>query len=199
MKKFSLFLCFLFLLLSFWFPVFSSAQSSSTRVVVDLKDLDSQTSQEILRLMKKKEGERGVIIAEKITPSQVTQWKEIALGLGMAVKELCKALNVEINAFLKTDAGKLLTFILIWKLIGASVLSFLIKLLIWGTIFVMTIVSFKYFHTNRRVKKNDGTIEYIERYHWKEPDRGDVGAKPFSVFAHVCILLMSALIIAFAV
>ena len=136
-------------------PIFAFAEDRSTEVTIDLKKMDPETAKKILSKMKEDE-EKGT----EVSQSQVEKWKEIALGLGEAVKELCSTLNVEINAFIKTDAGRILTFVLIWKLVGASILSFLIKFFVWGTIFVITLLSFRYFHTNKKVKKDDGSISY---------------------------------------
>ncbi len=172
-------------------PSVAAPVQSDTTVVVDLKELDSQTADSILKKMKEKEKKD---VVQQLNPTSIREWKETALGLGMAVKELCKALNVEINAFLKTDAGKLLTFILVWKLFGATMLSFLIKLIVWGSFILLSIISFRYFHMRKRIKNEKGVIEYIDRYDWRSDE-----AKTFSVGLHLGIVIISALIITFAI
>jgi len=191
-KKILFFIMAVFLLMSMavYSAPSSGDSSEATEVTVNLKDLDNETASRILNKMREKEKDKTV----ELSPSKVDQWREIAQSLGLAVKELCQALNVEINAFIKTDAGKLLTFMLIWKVFGAQLVAALIRFVIWGTILGVTFWSFRYFHMSRKEIGKDNKIEYVPRYNW-----GSNEAKTFSVAAHVIVAIVSALIMSFAI
>ncbi len=158
-------------------PPSVQAKEKKSTITVDLNDLDEQTANEIIKQTKERNGKD---FSQYINPDNAKYWSGVAKGLGESVKELCKALNVEINAFLKTDAGKLLTFILVWKLFGAAMLALIIRLIIWITIIVITIISFRYIHMPKQIKTKDGEIKHVERYQWYSGD-----ANSFSVFAHI--------------
>lgn len=143
-----------------------------------------------VELQKKIIEEQNNIKAQDDKPEvlkQSEEWANIAKGLGDSVKELCKALNVELNDFIKTPAGKLLVFILVWKLFGSS----LIGIFLLSILMIITALSFRYFHTTRFKKLKDGTMQSIN-YQWKESYGGS--AKVFSVIAHIIIFVGSIIV-----
>jgi len=174
MKKVSIVLLLLLSMVSV-----SAAQQSNS---VDPSKLSVELQKRIIEEQnnKKMEEEKPKVL------QQSEEWANIAKGLGSSVKELCIALNVELNSFIQTPAGKMLVFILIWKLFGATIVGlFLIMILL-----IITGISFRYFHTRKFRKLDDGTFEDIS-FEW---DTSDASGKIFSVAFHVIIFVGSILV-----
>lgn len=170
------------------FPMFAFSQATNTQVTVDLTKLDSQSRNAILNSLKEEE-EKGSGVAEVVKSTDPQKWADVAKGIGLAVKELCHSLNVEVNAFIKTDAGRLLTFLLIWKLFGAALVAGLLKVLIIVGCMLIIFKSFKYFHMQRKVKDKDKNIVY-ESYKWNSNEAKCTSAGVHIILWVICIIII---------
>lgn len=63
--------------------------------------------------------------APLITPERVTGWAQVAEGFANAMGAAAKQLNISVNEFIKTPAGLITIGVILWKVIGVSILKFL--------------------------------------------------------------------------
>lgn len=134
----------------------------ATQVTVDLEQLSSNARNEVLN-QKRAEKEREAPIEDRMV-----KWLEVGRGLGTAISEMGKALNMQVNDFAKTPVGVWAMIVLTWKLLAKELLGVLLVLFVYA----LLIISFRKFHTNERVanviKGEEGLIlneiQYIPRY-----------------------------------
>ncbi len=92
-------------------------------------------------------------------PDKLSQWgvvaQEWAKALGIAAKEL----GLAADSFLDTDAGKLTAAIIIWQVLGETLLGFVVG------VPLLFIVLFLGMRTARRAKI--GSIEYGDEKNWR--------------------------------
>ncbi len=67
----------------------------------------------------------------KLASAWGTQAAAAAEGFAKAIGIAARELGVTVNEFLKTDAGKLAALIIVWKMIGASLVKLVMGLLIF--------------------------------------------------------------------
>lgn len=163
----------IFILMMLMFCTIGFAQ----QVTVDLSKLGPDARNAVIETNKKANEP-----AESVNTAK--EWAGVAQGIGESVKELCKSLNVEVNSFIQTPAGKLLVFVLLWKLLFANLIASLMFILVA----IACVISWKHFHWNQDYTNAKG-VEIKRAYRWRSED-----AKIWSVIFHVGIFLLSLLI-----
>lgn len=66
-----------------------------------------------------------------ITPDKVREWGSIAKEFGSAIGATAKELGVQVNDFLRTPAGVLLTLYLFWSKLGGVLIGVPLLIAIW--------------------------------------------------------------------
>lgn len=59
------------------------------------------------------------------TPERITGWAQVAEGFANAMGAAAKQLNISVNDFIKTPAGMITIGVILWKVIGVSILKFI--------------------------------------------------------------------------
>lgn len=78
-------------------------------VTVDLAKLPQQVQSEVIKANQANQA---------VSVDQFQKYAEIGKAIGLAFKEVCQVLNVEVNAFIKTPAGKITVGMIAWKVLG---------------------------------------------------------------------------------
>lgn len=162
--------------------------TDNTEVTVDLKDLDSITRNKVIDMLNEQKEKTAPILPEiaKVDPATIKTWAESISGI---IKTICGELNVSVNDFIKTDAGKITVFMVAYKMIGQDVRAIIFATLWIIIVLPLLLLSFRTFHMPYKVKTKDKeghmSIEFISRYRWK-----DEAAKCISAVVHfVCIVV----------
>ena len=81
-----------------------------------------------------------VVSISETTRKEVTAWGQLGANVGTAMMAAAKELGVAASEFSQTGLGKVVTAIIVWKIMGASVLSALvgIGLMTFGVILLCT-------------------------------------------------------------
>lgn len=182
-------------------------QSSLTPdVTLNLGDLDSETAQRVLSQLKRKQQENaasaaraaGLPAVEKLAnPETVSKYKELAQAISQTILEVCKTLNVEVNEFVKTPVGKITMTLIVWKVAGREVLTYLLRYGVGIPIFIFLYCalfwSFRAFHMTRVYKKRrwpwsnlPDTEPLVVAYKWDNNKE----AKTASAIVHVAIFVL---------
>lgn len=137
------------------------------------------------------------LVGKAVTnPTLVVGW---AKDIGLAVAEVCKALNVQVNEFSRTRVGVLITGLIIWKVAGKDILSIAGSCVIVLIFLPIWLWSYRFFHMRERIvtkvemrgkKEVPVKVEYIPRYEFNTPD-----ARVASACVHVGLLLALVLIV----
>lgn len=177
----------------------------------------AKTAEELLQTPGLNSAQRAAI-AEAIAkqgPSQsmiptslkgMLEWKEMGTAFATTIESICKTLNVEVNAFLKSDVGMLTAGVIIYKMVGQDILRIILYTGIWIGVTFFIMMSIKFLHMKRKVKAKvkdpdkDGWIivtEYVDRFGWP----GDDGEyfRMASVFIHIIAWFILSCIIAYSV
>ena len=80
-------------------------------------------------------GNTVVKAADTITPDKVAAWGSIAKEFGSAIGSMAKELGVQVNDFLRTPAGVLITLYLFWSKLGGVVIGIPFVLAVWALYF----------------------------------------------------------------
>lgn len=107
--------------------VFASCEISNTglpdNVVQKLKsDCENLRLAEVSKKTAEKESGVGSMLPT-ITPERVTGWAQVAEGFANAVGAAAHQLGVSVNDFIKTPAGMITIGVILWKVIGVSILK----------------------------------------------------------------------------
>ena len=134
----------------------------SRSVIVDLDLLPQNIAQKVSDVAKETVDSTGLTI------EQIGKYTEMGKGVGIAVAELCKSLNVGVNEFAKTRVGVITMGILVWKLVGKDIWSILGGIIFLSIFMTLWWKSFKYFHISERIvktgKDNQPEISYISKH-----------------------------------
>lgn len=88
---------------------------AGTQVTVDLTELPADVQNTILNIQKKQDK-----LTSNFNEKAIEKYASIGKMLAVAMKEFCQTIGVEVNEFIKTPAGKIVTALLIWKYIGSD-------------------------------------------------------------------------------
>jgi hypothetical protein len=164
-----------------------AADSSGTKITVDLNDLD-QSAQSAVIAAKAKE---TAPTKPTVTVDEAKKWTNIGKGLGDAISSTCKALSMSVNDFIKTPAGLLTVAMLvlylfghtIWSIVGGSIIWLVLGLVIWksATKFLIPV----------RLTSADGEITFLHPY-----DFASTEARVMCAVAHAgTFLLLSVMML----
>lgn len=132
-------------------------QQGEATVTLDLKQVDSQLAARILEAKKELDDKTAkaqqaaqtakeaagsakeiVEVVKTTDPKQVKEWVR---EVGNVVGEVCKALNVSVNEFIKSPAGIMVAGVVMWKVGGPYVVNTLIDIFFGTTAwFVLTFI-----------------------------------------------------------
>lgn len=103
-----------------------SVAFAGTQVTVDLTKLPSNVQSQVLDQLKQDEAKNLDVSQE-----QVEKWANIGKMLAVAMNEFCTTIGVQVNEFIKTPAGMLVSGVLIWKYIGSDILRIILGSVMW--------------------------------------------------------------------
>lgn len=180
----------------------------------------AQTAEQLLRNPNLTNLERNAIakaIAQSGSPTSLPttikgmlEWKEMGEAFAITIERICKTLNVEVNAFLKSDVGMLTASVIVYKMVGKDILRIILYTGIWLGITFFMMCSIKFLHMKKKIKqkvldpddesKKSYTLvyDYVERFNWGGSDEGQI-AKVVSLFAHIIAWFILSCIIAYNV
>jgi len=104
---------------------------------------------------------------------------------------VASGLNTEVNEFAKTGVGKLVIFVILWKVVGANAVGFFVGLL------MLTVLGFTFtkLHLRKSVKnKETGALTYVSRYDWHQDRDDSYPGRIFSSVVHVLLFVLAILI-----
>ena len=156
------------------------------QVTVDLANLSPQARNAVIDANKS-----GVV--SNITTGDIEKYAAIGQAVGTAFKEVCKTLNVELNEFIKTPAGKITMFMVAWKIFGQDFVHLFGGLLSAIALAIVWIFVFRYFYGYRKKWKYvDGkkTDEYeLVRFQFIDRDWAPVPATSLIITGIIIITI----------
>ena len=183
MKRISIFLI-LSIFLSFG-VVFANNQSVTVDELLKNPKLNSGAREAIVQVLSDKDNK-----VPEITSENLEKWSTVGDAFAETIKKICHILNVEVNEFLKSDVGKIVTVVIVYKLIGAELLKVLLCYGAWLLITIVSITFFKIAFIKKKIKEKDGETKYVERVEWKTTtDRNG------AMFVTVMVWLLTSLVI----
>lgn len=105
----------------------------------DLEMLDPDTAAQVLRELSDRNKKAEVVPP---TAETVDKWVGLAERFGKALATMAKEAGIAINDFVKTPVGLIAIGILLWKVVGVSMVAGLV----WVVTLVVLIWSFRKFH-----------------------------------------------------
>jgi len=143
----------------------------------------------------------------------MVEWREMGDAFAQTIKTICHTLNVEVNAFLTSDVGKLTAAVIIYKMVGKDILQIILYTGIWIGVTFFMMVSIKFLHMKRKVKKKvkdpevkdedkAGWIivtDYVDRFGSPVGSDDDQYWKMASLFVHIIAWFIFSCIIAYSV
>lgn len=164
----------LIIALLFSFSLFSYGQNESPeQIVVDVSDL---TPDQLEKIKNKKNIET------------INKWAGVGKEVGVAVREGLTAVKDISLEFADTNVGTITIAIIVWKVIGKDLMSFIICIPIW--IIIAFFILKSYFKTcvvHKRIIKNPGLFKYPKDYEIIRPQYQEGGA----AFLHFVILALT--------
>ena len=200
MKRIAKVMVFLMLFNCFGFTYTSLAlaaieETSPTKVSIDLKDLDDGTRNRVIDMMKEAEKKKNTVVAQLPQIDNVKKFTDYGTAIATTIQAVCKVLNVEVNAFVKTPVGNLVMWMVIYHVIGKDLLKVGFAFMIWFMIAGILAFTFSRFHLPyKKVTKNhetkEETVEYIQKYNFRTAE-----AKVTSVWVHGGLFSLITLIL----
>jgi hypothetical protein len=111
------------------------------------------------------------------------KWQAIGDAFAITIKNICRTLSVEVNEFLKTDVGILITSVIVYKMIGKDILRIIIYTFAWFGFTFIFACSIFFLHMKKKIKnKETKEITYRDRIEWSSTD-----VRTTSVILHIII------------
>lgn len=134
----------------------------------------------------------------------ILEWQEMGDAFASTIKTICQTLNVEVNAFLTSDVGKLTAVVIIYKMVGKDILRIILYTGVWLGVTFFMMGSIFFLHMKKKVKNKvkdpeDETgrsyitnVSYVERFAWDEDGYIRIG----SLIVHMVAWFIFSCIIA---
>ena len=126
--------------------------------------------------------------------SKLEKFAEVGTQIGVAIKQLCQTLNVEVNEFIKTPAGIIITGVIIYRCGGKDILKLLILMIFCFIGYIVTLSSTYFWLSNKKVCTDVvdkiKSYQYIPRHDFDVNDDGKIAC----VVIHVISLIIITLI-----
>ena len=104
-----------------------------------------------------------------LSPQNADKWMEMGDAFATTIKRICTTLNVEVNAFLKSDVGKLTAVVIIYKMIGHDLMRIGIYSLALFMMTVICLIVSNYCFVRKKIKeKESGNIVLEARVEWED-------------------------------
>lgn len=176
-----------------------SVQAFAT-VEIDTRGLsDAQKAQLVLEADKLRQSQDSAVTdaVKNASPEDVSKWSQMGKAVAETIGATAKELSISVNEFAKTDVGKMTMFLIVYKMVGASVVTFISHIV--GAI----ILSILLIHYRRGL--NVSKVEYETMHRWygdkrvvktitREDPSGEMALGQwivqagFVVFIFVCII-----------
>ncbi len=104
-----------------------------------------------------------------LSPQNADKWMNMGDAFSTTIKQVCNTLNVEVNAFLQSDVGRLTAAVIIYKMVGHDLLRIgLYSIALFMMTFICLLVS-NYCFVRKKVKdKQTGDITLEARVKWDD-------------------------------
>lgn len=176
----------------------ASLSYAGPEVTVDISKLSSDARDAVLKTVNNQpKSAFDSLVGQAVTnPTVVVGW---AKEIGLAVAEVCKALNVQVNEFSRTRVGVLITGLIIWKVAGKDIMSIVGSCMIMLIFLPIWLWSYRHFHMRERIVKKveirgkkevPVEVEYISRYEFRSQD-----ARVGSAVVHTALLLVLLVVV----
>jgi hypothetical protein len=151
------------------FAAWSFAISSDDVVQAGFNNLSESQKADVIKAVQAQSNkpDSGSTVVE-----QVDKWADVGIKVGRAMGSCAKELNLAVNDFLKTPAGKL-TFIMIgWKIMASDIIH-----MFGGLIFLLIgiVVSWKFY--------KNWTISKVKF----DPEKKDIFRRPIKTYEHTTL------------
>lgn len=139
MKKILSILMFVTLSFAAIGPINANAISSDAVTSAGYGSLNAVDQAEVLKLVAEKaqaqaqKNGAGIDIngLAKTSPEKVNQWVEVGSNIGKGLVGASKELGVEVNNFASTPMGQLTVWLIIWHIMGATLVHFFGAFIVW--------------------------------------------------------------------
>jgi len=175
--------------------------NAKTEVTINLEDLDINTQTAILKNLKKANEQSSPDIPKEVININPTKAREWANVISMAIKDVCRNLNIEVNEFISTPAGKITIALVAWKVLGRELKRMVFGILAW--IIGMSIIGYTFhkLHIPAKIKtpikmgdKEEIQIKYEPKYNFKSNDARNASAAVHILLAVILTATCLALV-----
>ena len=112
----------------------TKAISSDSLHTAGFGNLDPVTQAEILKVVSEKaqaQKQAGILDKVQTNPEKVNQWIEIGSNIGKGLAGAAKELGVEVNNFAATPMGQLTIWLIVWHIMGTTLMHFFGAFIVW--------------------------------------------------------------------
>ena len=112
----------------------AKAISSDSLYNAGFGNLDPVTQEAILKVVSEKaqaQKQAGMLDKVQTNPEKVNQWIEIGSNIGKGLAGAAKELGVEVNTFVATPMGQLTIWLIVWHIMGATLIHFFGAFIFW--------------------------------------------------------------------
>ena len=117
--------------------VASKATANPPKIDCENMDVRALSSKQIINLKEICAGQPTPVDEAAITPESVREWGSLSKEFGSAIASTTKELGVQVNDFLTTPAGLLITVYLFWEKLGGIVVGIPLLVLFWVVYFII--------------------------------------------------------------
>ena len=113
--------------------------SVSTNNLSEFNNLTDAQKVQILSQITQMKNQNGLTVTS--TPEQVQEWVDVGTAVGKGLASAAKELDMALDEFSKSDIGKLAVLLIIWKVIGSSIVHIVFGIL-WFMVAIPTWIYF---------------------------------------------------------
>jgi len=189
MKNFSVLFMVMVLGLCLMVSNFANAAAINLKegqIVIDLNKLHGDDAAAVLKAY---QATQEIQVPKvEVIKKDAEDWANIGTNISKAISSACKELSIGVNEFIQTPAGKLTTFLIVWKIIGREILNFFVGTLAWIALTSIILWSYRRVHLAERVVDEKGHVSYEPRYVFSNDT-----AKAWSAVGHAGLFVIFTL------
>lgn len=168
----------------------TASAATCQQQIANISGLDAQTKQEMIISCEQAKLTTIVTPEQAVTAEKINKYAEAAKAFAEALGVAAKELGIAVNEFLGTTAGKLTAAMILWKVLGAQLLSisyFLFATLLSGVLAsgLRKHVMLSHYDTADKGKK------YPVYYTYKEASDNQVVILVITYIAQVAVVLIA--------
>lgn len=180
-------------------PLFAAFSAPAPAGYSDLSD--AKKAEFAMMIAKAAEQQAAPVVSNIPAAETVSKWANYGTEIGKAISGTAKELGVVANDFIKTPAGQITLYVVIWKVIGSQLVHIVGGMVMFCTLLPLWIYMFRRMTIIKSVTYDKvevaGKVQTVKQVQYYGP-RDDVGGTQFGMILFLMLILTATALVTFS-